>query len=194
MVDRLEADGLIVHINPLQEWFQKEGDRFIRPPIEVIEELTSTLKIKIIVKEVGQGIGPESMRRLMALPLAAIEFAGFGGTNFSKLEQMRRNEKLSSGMKSLASVGHESVDMIEDVNGALKAVGDRIYVKEFIISGGIDSFLDGFYLMGKFQGKSIYGMAGAFLPYLNDYKKLHQFLESEIDGLMMAKSFLRVRK
>ena len=52
LVDKLEADGLIVHINPLQEWFQAEGDRLKRSPLETITSLCEKFQKKIIVKEV----------------------------------------------------------------------------------------------------------------------------------------------
>lgn len=59
LVERLDADGLIIHVNPLQEWFQPEGDKFLYSPIDTIERFCAlnTKKIKIIVKEVGQGMG-----------------------------------------------------------------------------------------------------------------------------------------
>src|SRR5690606_8458251 len=72
MVELLRADGLIIHINPLQEWFQPEGDRYTRSPLETITQFLSTAPYKVIVKEVGQGMGPRSLRALMQLNLAAI--------------------------------------------------------------------------------------------------------------------------
>ena len=90
MVNLLRCDGLIIHVNPLQEWFQAEGDRLKHPPLEVMKEVMAQLSMPLIVKEVGQGMGSESLRALMELPLAAIEFAAFGGTNFARVEMMRR--------------------------------------------------------------------------------------------------------
>jgi isopentenyl-diphosphate Delta-isomerase len=81
LVDKLRADGLIVHVNPLQEFFQPGGDRLKHAPITSIRHLLDVAGYPVIVKEVGQGMGPASLRELIRLPLAAIEFAAFGGTN-----------------------------------------------------------------------------------------------------------------
>ena len=48
--------------------------------------------MKVIVKEVGQGMGPQSLKALYSLPIQAIDFAAGGGTNFAKLEIFRSNE------------------------------------------------------------------------------------------------------
>ena len=50
LVGNLRADGLIVHVNPLQEWFQPEGDSISQRPLETIQQLMSTAKIPMIVK------------------------------------------------------------------------------------------------------------------------------------------------
>ena len=93
MVASLKADGLIIHVNPMQEWLQPEGDILETPPLEVIQAFLEKTSMKLIVKEVGQGMGPESLRALMKLPLEAVEFGAFGGTNFSRLELMRSRQK-----------------------------------------------------------------------------------------------------
>ena len=110
MVSKVEADGLIIHINPLQEWFQPEGDRFKTPPLETLKRFLDDCSYPVIVKEVGQGMGPRSLKALLELPLAGIELAGFGGTNFTLLEKMR-GEK-SSSRDGFIHVGHSCMEMI----------------------------------------------------------------------------------
>ena len=62
MLDKIQADGLIIHVNPIQEWLQPEGDPIKGlAPIEAIEQLLEHVSYKIIVKEVGQGMGPLSI-------------------------------------------------------------------------------------------------------------------------------------
>ncbi|MEI8347528.1 MAG: isopentenyl-diphosphate delta-isomerase, partial [Pseudomonadota bacterium] len=68
MVGRLAADGLIIHINPLQEFLQPEGDRYRRPAIDTIKEFLEKTTLKVMVKEVGQGMGPLSIDALLRLP------------------------------------------------------------------------------------------------------------------------------
>ena len=89
LITKLNADGLIIHVNPMQEWLQPEGDRFKKPPIETIKTIVDRLDCPLIVKEVGQGFGYESIKALLQLPLAAVDFAAAGGTSFSKLELLR---------------------------------------------------------------------------------------------------------
>src|SRR5690606_4544693 len=65
LIDALRLDGLIVHINPMQEWFQPEGDPILQPPIETIRQLLEEADYPLIVKEVGQGMGRESLEALL---------------------------------------------------------------------------------------------------------------------------------
>ena len=114
MINLLRCDGLFIHVNPLQEWFQPEGDRLKHPPLEIIKEVLNQLNIPVIVKEVGQGMGRESLKALMGLPLAAIEFAAFGGTNFARVEMMRR-----------PSVDHELFEPLVYVGQTAKEITKR---------------------------------------------------------------------
>ena len=106
LVHKLKADGLIIHVNPFQEWLQPEGDVLKNPPIETIQKLLEITDLSIIVKEVGQGFGKESLKALIQLPIDAIEFAAAGGTNFSKLELLRQNNNLPNYFDDLTRIGH----------------------------------------------------------------------------------------
>lgn len=193
MVGKLRADGLFIHVNPLQEWLQPEGDAITRPPIETIQECLE-LGINIIVKEVGQGMGPASLKALMQLPLAAIDFAAHGGTNFSKLELLRDSEQKQQVYGQLAHVGHTAADMIGLVNGLLTELGNNTKVNEFIISGGVGTYLDGYYLMHKLRSNSVYGQGSAFLTHAQGhYSALQEFVKYQIEGLKLAEAYLKVR-
>lgn len=194
MVARLSADGLIIHINPLQEWFQPEGDRYKRSSIETISEVLEKVKYKIIVKEVGQGMGPKSLESLMRLPLAAIDFGAFGGTNFSRLEILRDRVGLKKTHEGLALVGHSADEMVSFVNSNLESMKENVACKNFIISGGVKTFLDGFYLKEKIQANAIYGQAKVFLEYAQgDYEVLRSFVIEQKSGLSVAQKFLQIR-
>lgn len=195
LINRLDADGLIIHVNPLQEWFQPEGDRFLVSPIETIAKLCETNinhKFKIIVKEVGQGMGPKSLKALLDLPIDAIELAGFGGTNFSKLEILRSTEADVEELLALSHVGQTSVEMVGLLNNLLKLNPDYSK-KQIIISGGIENFLDGFYLQELLTFSSIIGQAKNFLNRAEDYSELKKFTAAQIKGLKMAKAYLVVK-
>ena len=191
LLDRLEADGLIVHINPVQEWMQPEGDPILNiTPVDAIIELIEQLNCKIIVKEVGQGMGPASMKALMSLPIDAIEFGAFGGTNFARLEAMR--EANAGEIDPICYVGHTVSEMIGFIHDISKE--EQLKCKEFIISGSIRDYLDGYYYNECLSHNSIYGQAAGFLKHaMGDYDTLAKHVESQVQGYAFAMRYLRVR-
>lgn len=201
LIDKLEADGLIIHVNPLQEWLQPEGDRFKYSPLDTIKRTLDSINSKIIVKEVGQGMGPESLRALMSLPLEAIDFASSGGTNFALLEILRASETVSKNYASLANIGHSANEMVHWVNQIADELGlgdskegPQLLCKQFIISGGISDFLDGFYYTEKLKLPSIYGQASSFLKHAQgDYTTLQEYVTLQMNGFALAKSYLKVK-
>jgi isopentenyl-diphosphate delta-isomerase len=194
LIKKLEADGLMVHVNPLQEALQPEGDRFVFSPLQTIETLLEKLDIPLIVKEVGQGMGPESLKALLQLPIEAIEFAAGGGTNFSKLELLRSSEVHKTVFGPLAATGHTAAEMLSYVNEAVSELGEKCKVQQLIISGGIRDFLDGYYLIKKSPMPAVFGQASGFLKYAqDDYESLQYFVQLQIQGLALAQAFLRVK-
>ncbi len=194
LIEKLKADGLIIHVNPFQEWLQPEGDRFKKAPIDTIEFFVENLNFPIIVKEVGQGMGYESLKRLFQLPLAAVDFAANGGTNFSKVELLRSDEQKQSIFQQLAYVGHSAEEMTLMTNKIIAELGDKMRCKEVIISGGVKNFLDGYYLINKLVLPSVYGQASSFLKYARgDYKELYNYVETQVQGLEIANAYLTIK-
>lgn len=194
LLDKLEADGLIIHVNPLQEWLQPEGDRFQHPPLDTIKKIIDYLEAPIIVKEVGQGMGKASLGELLLLPLAAIDFAAAGGTNFAKLELLRSDAVQQDLFTQLAHVGHSAEEMVDMVNELQEELGNRIQCHQIIISGGIKNFLDGYFLMKKLNLPSIYGQASGFLKHAQaDYETCRAYVATQIEGLELASAYLKVR-
>jgi isopentenyl-diphosphate delta-isomerase len=192
MVKRLRADGLIIHVNPIQEWLQPEGDHLSLSPLQSIKEFLNLTDLRIIVKEVGQGFGPASLLELMKLPLEAIEFGAFGGTNFAKVELQRSMPSVRQLLKPLSIVGNTAAQMTDDINYIIDhEKGTKC--KQIIISGGIRSFLDAYYLMSKSKIPAIYGQAATFLKYAIDYEQLKEFVQFQIKGLEMATAYLRIK-
>ena len=192
MIQKLEADGLIVHVNPLQEWLQPEGDIISNPPIETISRLLELHSIPVIVKEVGQGFGPQSMKALMKLPIQGIEFAANGGTNFARLELLRASELDREVYGPVVQLGHSAEEMLGWSNElAEEASNKQIGV---IISGGIKHFLDGYYLISKSKLPAVYGQASAFLKHARgDYDTLQKYVDMQVKGLELAQSILQTR-
>jgi isopentenyl-diphosphate delta-isomerase len=191
LLDRLQADGLVVHVNPIQEWCQPEGDQFRNAPIDTLKRLLDQADFRIIVKEVGQGMGPESLRALLKLPLEAIEFAAYGGTNFALVELARSTPVLKTTYEPLASVGHTAGEMVDMVNHILESE-TGISCRQLIVSGGIKTFLDGFYLVKKSRLPAIYGQAVAFLEHAREnYEKLQAYVSYQVKGWQLAEAYLK---
>lgn len=194
LVERLEADGLIVHVNPLQEWLQPEGDRIQTAPIETIKQLLNECHVPVMVKEVGQGFGPESLKALAALPLEAIDFGAQGGTNFSLLENMRRTDMHRAEFEPVAHLGHTADEMTIMVRDLIFTPGIDIKTRGFIVSGGIKNFLDGYYHIRRIPCKALYGQASAFLKHaLAGETEVMQYAETQVRGLEMAYNYLSPR-
>jgi isopentenyl-diphosphate Delta-isomerase len=194
LIDKLKADGLIIHVNPMQEWMQPEGDVYEKPALETILTVLEKTKHKIIVKEVGQGFGYESLKTLFQLPLEAIDFAAAKGTNFAKLELLRSDENKQKIFENFVKIGHDASEMVDMSNEIIADLGDKIRCKQVIISGGIKDFLDGYYLVSKLNTMAVYGMASGFLSHARgEYEELQSFVSAQTKGLEAAKTFLRIK-
>ncbi len=195
LLEKLSADGLIIHVNPLQEWLQPEGDRFKKPPLETISEVLEKLDISIVVKEVGQGMGYRSLKALLQLPLAAIDFAANGGTNFARLELLRSDKTKQEVYSQLAYVGHSAEEMVNISNQLIEELGSRRLCNQIIISGGIKRFLDGYYLISKLNIACVYGQASSFLKHARgSYEELYQYVDAQVQGLELARAFLVIKE
>lgn len=195
MVHRLEANGLIIHVNPLQEWMQPEGDRFALSPIDTVKRVLDFVDFPIIVKEVGQGFGPKSLSALLQLPLAALDYGAFGGTNFSKLENLRRESVERTLLEPVQHVGHSAHEMTGWVNQIHASLGDKVLCDKIIVSGGVGTFLDGYYHLQKLSMPALYAQASPFLKYaLEGEAALHQFVEAQIKGLALSYTYLTLKE
>jgi len=91
----------------------------------------------------------------------------------------------------LAQVGHTAAEMVEMTNGIATELGDRMQCRQFIISGGIRDFLDGYHLIHTIRFPAVYGQASGFLRHARgDYEELRRYVEKVVRGLEVAHSFL----
>ncbi|HID89836.1 MAG TPA: type 2 isopentenyl-diphosphate Delta-isomerase [Anaerolineae bacterium] len=88
-VEMVEADGLILHLNPLQEALQPEGQTDFSDLLPKIEAVCRALEVPVVVKEVGWGFSADVARRLADAGVAALDVAGAGGTSWSQVEMYR---------------------------------------------------------------------------------------------------------
>ena len=102
VVDMIEADGLILHLNPLQEALQPEGDTRFKGLLKKIEKVCREVGVPVIAKEVGWGISEKTARQLAEAGVSAIDVAGAGGTSWSQVEMYRiQDSKSSQGCRCL---------------------------------------------------------------------------------------------
>ena len=195
MLKKLQVDGLIIHVNPLQEWIQPEGDVITQRPLDTIQRfIEHNPDISLIVKEVGQGFGPRSLEELLKLPIDAIDFGAAGGTNFSKLEMLRNSKENQDIIAPLAKIGHHAEEMLGWIKEIINQADSRPNPMSLIISGGIQNYMDGYYLVEQSPLKAIYGQASNFLQHAQgDYKNLQNFVSSQVNGYRLAKSLLTIK-
>ena len=135
-VEMIEADALILHLNPLQEAVQPGGDTDFRGVLARIEQICRLLDVPVVAKEVGHGIGAEDARRLVEAGVRAIDVAGAGGTSWSEVERLRHTT--SHGQRvaaAFAGWGWPTAEAVVAVRAALPDV-------TLIASGGIRSGVD----------------------------------------------------
>jgi isopentenyl-diphosphate delta-isomerase len=101
LIDLIHADGFAVHLNPLQELLQPEGNTNFRGVLKGIESLVKSLPIPVIVKEIGAGISADVAQRLIDVGVSIIDVAGAGGTSWAGIEIVRRrtNETKKTGSR-----------------------------------------------------------------------------------------------
>jgi isopentenyl-diphosphate delta-isomerase len=89
LVDLVEADGMVIHLNPAQELMQPEGDILQKGLLKNIKKLVKYLSVPVLVKEVGSGISKEAAEKLLDAGVSGIDAAGAGGTSWAGVEILR---------------------------------------------------------------------------------------------------------
>ena len=89
LVDLVEADGMVIHLNPAQELMQPEGDILQKGLLKNITKLVKNLKVPLFVKEVGSGISKFAAKKLLDAGITGIDVAGAGGTSWTGVEILR---------------------------------------------------------------------------------------------------------
>ncbi len=153
LIELIQADGFAVHLNPLQEMLQPEGNTNFRGVLKGIESLVQSLPVPVIVKEIGAGISADVARRLMNVGVSLIDVAGAGGTSWAGIEIVRRrmNGTKKKGRRSLKeNTRTGSPDVFWDWGiPTMEALMSVCRLKnnasslEVIASGGIASGIDG---------------------------------------------------
>ncbi len=137
LIDLIEADALIVHLNPLQELLQPEGEPDFRGVINGIEKCVQSLGVPIIAKEVGAGISKEAAKKLIEIGVRVIDVAGAGGTSWAGVEILRQKKKERRKLEPFWDWGNPTVDALLQVRELKKNMTFGL-----IASGGIRNGID----------------------------------------------------
>jgi isopentenyl-diphosphate delta-isomerase len=142
LADSLGAQAIAIHLNALQEALQPEGTPQFRGSREAIVRLCGELRTPVILKETGCGFSRETLARLPATGIAAIDLSGLGGTHWGRMEGARaaQNSREARGAVTFAEWGESIVDSLlsaREVFGSSASHGPEIWS-----SGGMRSGLD----------------------------------------------------
>ena len=154
-VDMIEADGLILHFNPIQEAVQSEGDTSFGGLAGKIYTICKSLSVPVIAKEVGWGFSEADIRILSECGVRAIDVAGAGGTSWSQVEMHRaENEDQARLAGAFIDWGIPTVEALFNV----QRVNPDLQI---IASGGLKNGIDVAKCLAL--GAVLGGLAGPFL-------------------------------
>lgn len=181
-VEMVEADALILHLNPLQEVLQPEGDTNWRGVLSRIEEVCRRLETPVIAKEVGWGISAGLARRLIDAGVSAIDVAGAGGTSWSEVEKHRapteRLRRLAGAFREWGIPTAESLCQVTSVRDEL-APGLPLFA-----SGGIRTGQE--IAKAVALGADLVGLAGPFL------KRVMESAQAVVDEIELLEAEMRI--
>ncbi|WP_080845437.1 type 2 isopentenyl-diphosphate Delta-isomerase [Cytobacillus gottheilii] len=164
-VEMVEANALQIHLNVVQELVMPEGDRDFTGALRRIEQIIHHIKVPVIVKEVGFGMSRETIRKLTEAGASIVDVGGFGGTNFSKIENERRQ-------RHIPFFNHWGIPTAVSISEATSHKGNLT----ILASGGIQTSTEAAKAIAL--GADAVGMAGALLKVL-----VEENLESLIDEI-----------
>ena len=137
LAQAVAADAIYVHVNPLQEAIQPEGDRDWRGAFDAIAAAASHCSLPVLVKEVGGGLGEQTLRALALTGIAGVETAGVGGTSWARIESIRHGQRSPRSVAGQVLAGF-GTPTAESVGLARRAFPGRIVVA----SGGLRDGLE----------------------------------------------------
>ncbi|HEX9443111.1 MAG TPA: type 2 isopentenyl-diphosphate Delta-isomerase [Candidatus Binatia bacterium] len=177
-VQMIGADGLILHLNVLQEAVQPEGNRNFKGLARRIAEVCRDLGAPVVAKEVGFGISADAALRLKDAGVAAIDVAGRGGTSWYAVEARRAAEKGKPVGETFADWGIPTEDALVQVRRVLPDI-------ELVASGGIRNGLD--IAKAVALGANVAAIGQPLLaPALESADKVVEFLAGLIHEIQVA--------
>ena len=177
-VEMIEADALILHLNPLQEALQPEGNTDFSHLASKIAGVKKGLSVPLIVKEVGWGISVKAAKMLVEAGVDGIDVAGAGGTSWSQVEMHRLQDPYRA--QTAASFIDWGIPTAESILN-VRQISQKIPI---IASGGLRNGID--IAKSLAMGAAMGGMAGPFL------KAASQSLEQTVNTMRMVTDQIRI--
>lgn len=178
-VDIVEANGLILHLNCLQEALQPEGNTNFSGLIKKIEKVCRVLPVPVIIKEIGWGISASIAKSLIDVGVSALDTAGAGGTSWSEVEKYRSADIVQS--QTAAIFKDWGIPMVE----SLASIRKQHAGFPLIASGGIKTGLDVAKCLAL--GADLCGIAGGYLRVAsNSLEDAFQYTEIIKHQLMVT--------
>jgi isopentenyl-diphosphate Delta-isomerase len=177
-VAMIGADGLILHLNVLQEAVQPEGNRNFKGLTRRIAAVCRELGVPVVAKEVGFGISADAARRLQGAGVKAIDVAGRGGTSWYAVEAKRSVQQGTAAAAPFADWGIPTEEALVQVRAALPEI-------ELVASGGIRNGLD--IAKSLALGANVAALGQPLLaPALESADKVVEFLAGLIHEIKVA--------
>jgi len=175
-VEMLDADALAIHLNPLQEAVQPEGETSYIGVLDAIKKIVKGLNVPVIVKETGCGIAAPEAKQLEAIGVAAVDVAGAGGTSWAAVEYYRAK---SRGDKFHRGLGETFWDWGIPTAASLIETTQQVRIP-VIASGGLRSGID--VAKALALGASLAGMAFPILdPAIHRAEEVEKKLQLIIE-------------
>jgi len=195
-VDMIEADALVVHINPIQEVIQPEGDRNFENLLPKLEKIVTKLSVPVIAKEVGFGLSEDVVKRLYDIGVRIFDTAGWGGTNWALVEGLR-----GKADKNLGEIFSQwGIPTVESILQS-KRLKEREKDNKIVIlgSGGVRTGVD--IAKAIVLGADMAGIAAPFakagLVSADEVERLIKRIKTELTTVMFgvgADNLLKLRK
>jgi len=136
-VEMIDADGLSLYLNPLQEAIQKGGNVNFTGIGKKIKEVCKAVDFPVLVKEVGCGFSEEVAVRLRDLGVSGLEVAGSGGASWARIEQLiEKGNEYSFFDDPFADWG---IPTVNSLLSAVKAAPDLAITASGGIRNGVDA-------------------------------------------------------
>ena len=171
VIDMVDADALTLHLNPLHEVFQNNGNTNFSQLLTKIEQVCKKVCVPVIIKEIGYGISASVAKRLAEAGVYAVDVAGAGSVSWTEVEKHRSNDVV------LRAAAESFIDWGIPTTQCIKSISENVRGLRIIASGGVDTGVK--IAKAIALGASICGNASEFLRSITESRaKCENYVET----------------